>query len=125
MKYFKVSFLLIIGWLLPVISKAQVSEDLIVCGKDATDMCDINDLIVVANNVIDVIIILALAFSVLVLLVVGAKYMLAGSSDAKSKAKESFVNLAKGFGFILGAWLIVNTLFLIAGVDNAFILFNR
>ena len=107
------------------VTLAQVSENLIICGNTATDPCTFNHLIAVANEFIDVLIQLSLAISVVILLIIGAKYMLAGSGDAKAKAKESFVNLAKGFGFILGAWLIVNTIFIIAGVNETNILFER
>lgn len=133
MKYIK--NLLTIGFsyvflITPFLVSAQsegIAGKLIICNKTAEDVktnsqnaCDFNDLIVVANLLINVLITLALSVTVLVLLITGAKYLVAGSSDSKQVAKEAFVNLAKGFAFILGAYLIVNTLFAIAGVDTAF-----
>lgn len=102
-------------------------EDFIICNEtkqdviyDADNRCDFNDLIMIGNLIINFLFQLSLAISVLVFLVVGAKYMFAGSSNGKTIAKQSFKNLAIGFALILGAYLIVNTLFLIAGVDTAF-----
>ena len=115
--------------LLPMIAAAQggLAGKLIICNESmdavvasSDNTCDFNDLIEVANLFINLLIQLALAISVLILLITGAKYLFAGSADAKKVAKESFKKLVIGFAFILGSYLIVNTLFAIAGVDTAF-----
>ena len=114
---------------LPLISSAQdgLAGKLIICNKtpediiaDSSNGCDFNDLIEVVNLFINLLVQLSLAISVLILLITGFKYLIAGSSDAKKVAKDSFKNLAIGFAFILGSFLIVNTIFAIAGVDTAF-----
>ena len=114
---------------MPTFSYAQdsLAGRLIICNKtpediilDSANGCDFNDLIEVVNLFINLLIQLSLAISVLILLITGFRYLIAGSSKAKKVAKDSFVNLAKGFAFILGSYLIVNTIFAIAGVDTAF-----
>ncbi len=87
---------------------------------DSANRCDFNDLIQVGNLLIDLLFQLSLAIAVLVTLVIGFKYLTAGSSDKKKDAKESFKKLAIGFALILGAYLIVNTIFIIAGVNTDF-----
>jgi len=126
MKYLLTTLIL---FLFPLYVSAQTgfTDSLIICNttkesvtQDITNRCDFNDLIEIGNLLINLIFELSLAVSVVVLLYVGFKYMIAGSSDAKKEAKKSFSKLAIGFAFILGAYLIVNTLFAIAGVNTAF-----
>tara|TARA_B100000678_G_C17976425_1_gene409161 strand:+ start:222 stop:635 length:414 start_codon:yes stop_codon:yes gene_type:complete len=102
-----------------------IAGDLIICNRTleevrdgANNACTLNDLIIVADRLINLIIQLALAFTILIMLITGARYIFAGSADAKSIAKKSFKKLAIGFAFIVGAYLIVNTLFYIAGVKD-------
>ena len=124
----RTSYLILATILLPAIAHGQgIAGRLIVCNSnmdsvaaDINNRCDFRDLVVVANALIDLLFQLSLAISVLVLLYVGFKYLTAGTSSAKKDAKNSFTKLAIGFALILGSYLIVNTLFMIAGVNSSF-----
>lgn len=124
MTLFKSITFSLLGIALPFITHGAISDALISCGETVDDPCDFADFITLLNNLFNVIIQLALAVTVLVLLIVGARYLFAGSSSQKTLTKKSFTKLAIGFGYILGGWLIVNTLFAIAGVDTAFNFFG-
>lgn len=120
MKYLDKIIFLTLALPLQTLAQTTIAEKLIICGRTIDDPCDFTHLMQMLNSLINVIIEISLAITVIVLLIVGARYLFAGSSDQKTQAKESFTKLAIGFGFILGGWLIVNTLFMIAGVDTAF-----
>jgi hypothetical protein len=126
-KSFLLLFLVLISVWSPVSTSAQsMPEDrLVFCNVTQSEVesnidnrCDWNDLIRLVNVVIGFLFQLALAIGVVVLLITGVKYLFAGSADSKKIAKESFTKLAIGFLLILGSYLIVNSLFNIAGLDT-------
>ena len=84
--------------------------------------CDSFDqLITAVKNVVNYAILIALAFSVVVLAKAGWIYMTSGgSASERSKANQMFVKVLWGIGWTLGAWLVVN-LIVTALVDPAHI----
>lgn len=66
-------------------------------------------LIQAVKNVINTVVALALAFSVVIIAWAGWQYMTSGGEPAKrTKANAMFEKVAWGIGWVLAAWLIVN-----------------
>lgn len=89
--------------------------DLIVCGSSlskATDHpCAFGDLITLVNFLVKDLTILSTVLTVLVCIFVGFRLMTSGgSTGAREDAKKRLVQVLIGYGFILGAWVIVYTI---------------
>ena len=70
--------------------------------------CDFNDLIAAVKLVVNWASLFALAFSVVVIVVAGARYMMSGgNAGERTKANKMLFSVVKGIVFILAAWLIV------------------
>lgn len=90
---------------------------LIPCGdiKNAdgviTNPCGFYDLIKLANSIIKFLMYdIAIPLATLGFMYVGANFILNQNKEgARSEAKESFLNMAKGFGMILGAYVLIKT----------------
>ena len=87
------------------------SLGLIVCDGTASDPCTFGDLITLAKNLINALIIIstflataAFAYAGFILLTSG------GNESAKNRAKEIFRKVLIGYLWILGAWLLVYTI---------------
>lgn len=71
--------------------------------------CGYNNLIQATKKALDKIFIFVLEFSVVVIAWVGFNFMISQGNPGKIKeARDMFLKVAKGIGFILAAWLIVN-----------------
>lgn len=105
--------------LLPVFSLAQgtpASTRIVPC--DGPD-CDFNDLMQLLNNIIKYIILISAPIAACVIAYAGFIIMTSGVSDKISQAKAMIQKVVIGFVFILGAWIIVNTI-LLALLDSSF-----
>jgi len=95
---------------LPVVVWAQVG---IPCGDIASGQkeCGFNDLIILANNIINSLILkVAVPLAALGFMWVGGKMILSPNKEsAKTEAKQSFANIAMGFGIMLGAYILIKT----------------
>jgi len=92
---------------------------------DGTD-CDFNDLVDLAINFMDFVVIISIPIAVIGFIYAGFLIMTAGADTGKvSKGKELLLKIAIGFFFVLAAWLIVNlitsTLFIGEGNFNLII----
>lgn len=100
-------------------------KDLVICGispvntdpsapiNDPHHLCQFADFIVLANNVIQDLIIAATVLTVFVFIWAGFKLVTAtftGNSGALSEARKVFFNVLKGYVLILAAWTIVYTI---------------
>lgn len=90
---------------------AQVSQGvwkpLIVCDTN----CNYNDLITLAQNVINNLIVLSSLFATAAFMYAGFKLMTSGgSTSAKEDAKKLFWKVVWGFAWILAAWIVVYTI---------------
>jgi len=102
MKNFYKNFLVVLVILFPVFTSAGI----IPC----TDNCGYNDLIKLAKNLIDWVMMISVPIATGVFAWAGFKYMTSGVVDQKNEAKEMLKKVLIGFVVILSAWLIVSTL---------------
>ncbi|MEX0932471.1 MAG: hypothetical protein WDZ61_01065 [Parcubacteria group bacterium] len=107
------SLLLLLVFLVPAVSQAQFPS-LIVCGESSgpyAHPCGYNDLIRLAINLINFMIILSTFLAVAVFAFVGIKLLTSGGNErAKDEGKEMAFKVLKGYLWILGAWLLVYTI---------------
>ncbi|MGB2580580.1 MAG: hypothetical protein WBC83_02700 [Minisyncoccia bacterium] len=91
---------------IPVVSMAQVG---IPCEGTAADPCEFNDLVVLANNIIKFLMFtVAVPLAALGFMWAGASLVLNQNKEgAWSEAKERFTDIAKGFGIMLGAYVLI------------------
>jgi len=85
--------------------------------------CDLCDALVVIRNIINYLTEIGLAIAALLIAYGAIRLMLAGGSEEYiSKAKKTMVLAVTSLAFILGAWLIVNTVlhFLVPEKDNRY-----
>lgn len=80
------------------------------CGDGVTaGECTFDDLLRAVNNVVDFMIKITLALSVVVIAYAGFRYMMyADNPGERAKTTKMFYSVAKGIFVILAAWLIVN-----------------
>lgn len=70
--------------------------------------CTFQDLINAVKKVVNWATLFALSFSVVVIAVAGARYMMSGdNAGERTKANKMLFSVVKGIVFILAAWLIV------------------
>src|SRR3990167_7572432 len=86
-------------------------ETLIVCDGTTADPCTFGDLVKLAQNLINALIVIstflataAFAYAGFILLTSG------GNESAKTRAKEIFRKVLIGYLWILGAWLLIYTI---------------
>ncbi len=111
--------LMILFVLLPVFSLAQGTEApsrIVPC--DGPD-CGFPQLMQLLNNIIKYIIAISVPIAACVIAYAGFIIMTSGVSDKISQAKAMIQKVVIGFVFILGAWIIVNTI-LFALLDSSF-----
>lgn len=73
--------------------------------------CGVEELFRLANRIIDICIIISIPLATVAFAYAGFVLLTAqGSTSKMSKAKKIFTNVLIGFGFVLGAWLIVETI---------------
>ena len=70
--------------------------------------CDINDLILAIQNLVNKIVPLVLGFTVVIIAYAGFKYMISGDNPGERAAANKMLrSVAIGIFFIIAAWLIV------------------
>lgn len=91
-------------------SKLRGAGGLVPCnGPD----CDINDVVDMANRVINFLLQLLMILGTIALVAVGFGLVISGgNSEAWTKAKNRFTNVVFGLILVLAAWLIVDTIML-------------
>lgn len=102
--------LMILFLLLPIFSFAQgtpPSTRIVPC--DGPD-CGFDDLMQLLNNIIKYIILISVPIAACVIAYAGFIIMTSGVSDRISEAKRMIQKVVIGFVFVLGAWIIVNTI---------------
>ncbi len=114
MKKFLIVFVFLIV-LLPVLSFAQ-SPQIVPCnGPD----CGFDDFIKLIENIIQYIIFISAPLAACVVAYAGFIIMTSGVADRIGEAKKMIQKVVIGFFFILGAWIIVDTI-LIVLLDDSF-----
>ena len=78
---------------------------------DAEGGCHFNDLLILLDNILHVFIWVASPIATLLFAWIGWIFITSGDKPgARTEAKNKLIALAKGLFFILGSWLIVNTI---------------
>ena len=78
---------------------------------DSVGGCHFSDLLILINNILQVLIWLAVPISTILFAWIGWIFITSGDkATARSDAKKKLIALGTGLFFILGAWLIINTL---------------
>ncbi len=84
---------------------------LIPCKGTEADPCDFNDLVTLANNIIEFLILLSLPVAAVGFAVAGFKILTSQGDPGKIKeGKELLMKIGKGFIIILAAFLVVYTI---------------
>lgn len=126
------SCLILSAFLMPVVSHADF-PDLVVCGEDENsngvleleEQCGYDDLVQLAINLINFMIMLSTFLAVAVFAFVGIKLLTSGGNErAKDEGKEMAFKVLKGYLWILGAWLLVYTISKVLLHEGYFILGN-
>jgi len=108
MKYF-IQILVVVLISLPTLIYAQGLPRLIVCDPGGGNDCNFSSLLILTNNVIQYVIILATSVFSIVFMYAGYLYLTAvGDTGQISKAHGLFKNAIIGFIIILVAWLLVD-----------------
>ncbi len=82
-----------------------------VCGKEGQGECNACDFAQLINNVFDFLIFAATVVTTFMFLYAGFLLITAGDSDSdRSKARTVMTNVVVGFVFLLGSWVIVDTI---------------
>lgn len=115
-KYFLI--LTSIFYSVPFLAFAEIG---IPCGKGG-DMCNFNDIFILINNLIKFFLSnILLPIIIVFILYIGFLLLTSGGKpDARSKAKTIAKNILIGLAMILGAWLIVFTIFKAFGYDTSY-----
>ena len=113
MRLFLINFF-IVSLLLFSVSTAHAASTFIVCdpkpvpGGTAND-CDFNDLVQLAKNIINWLIVFSTALAAVVFAFAGFTLLTSGGSEEKmKKAKTMFTKTAIGFIIVLASWLLVS-----------------
>ncbi len=72
--------------------------------------CGFDDLVMLVNNIIDYLIMIAIPISAAVFAWAGFKLMTTGVVDQRGEAKTMMKKVAIGLAIMLSAWLITNTI---------------
>jgi len=107
---------------LPILLHADLGgtkEGLVTC----KDNCQWNELLGMVNRIVKFILFdLVLPISAIMFAYAGILLVTSGgSSEAKSKAKGIFTNVALGLILAVGAWLIISTILQLLGYDGSWI----
>ncbi len=86
-------------------------KNLIVCDGTTDNPCTFNSLIVLAQNLINDLIIISTLLATAAFAYAGFLLLTSGGSETiKTKAKGIFIKVLIGYLWILGAWLLVYTI---------------
>jgi hypothetical protein len=93
--------------------KTQTDKDmgLIPCDGSTSNPCKFKHLLELVDNFLQWIIYLTIPLAAIAFAYIGWLYLKSqGSEEARTNAKHIFMNVVIGILFVLGAWLIVNTI---------------
>jgi len=86
-------------------------ESLVPCGPGQDHMCTLCDFVLMAHNIFWFILKISLATAILFIAIAGILYIVsAGSEQLMTTAKSAMTYALMGFGFCLGAWLLVQVI---------------
>lgn len=92
--------------------------DFIVCGKETPD-CTIKHIFILADMMVKFFLYLSVPLTIILITWVGIKYLTAGGDQKNlADAKSMLKHVALGLAFILGAYLVVHTIFEYFVKDN-------
>ena len=95
---------------LPLVANAQLPS-LIVCGQDGLPACRVCHLYVLADVIIDFLLLIIIPVAALMIAWGGIQYMLsAGNIGSTSTAQKTIKNGVYGIVIAFAAWLIINTI---------------
>lgn len=101
-------------------------QQLVPCGQDDLPKCDFNAALMLLNNLIDFGLLLVPFLAAIALMFAGFMYLTsAGDTGKVGKAHEIFTDTVIGIIVALAAWLIIKTILVGLGVDNAFNLLGK
>lgn len=105
-----------------LITPVVASADLVTCNGPNCDLCA---LFSTANNVIRYLVVLGLVFIAVVIAYAGFMYMTANGDTGKiSQAHKMFGKSVAGIVIVLCAYVLIQVLFDILGVDTKFNIFK-
>ena len=94
-------------------------ESLVPCGPGQDHMCTLCDFVLMAHNIFWFILKISLATAILFVAIAGILYIVsAGSEQLMTTAKSAMNYALMGFGFCLGAWLLVQVIASSLGYSN-------
>lgn len=121
MKSKKIIFFVLLLSLIQIVPVAVSGDIGIPCAKGTANMCGFNDIFVLINNIVKFFLqVVLLPLAIIIIAYVGFLFLTSGGNEEKrSKAKRIFGHLVIGILMVLGAWLIVYTLFRAFGYDTS------
>ena len=106
----------IIALTFPLVSSAA---GLVPCGGPNESACTLCHLFLMAQNIWTYLTGILAAVAIVMIIISGLIYLLSGASEQlNALAKGAMTNVAKGLLFVLGAWIMVNTLIYLVAVKN-------
>jgi|AntAceMinimDraft_8_1070364.scaffolds.fasta_scaffold07809_2 hypothetical protein len=101
------------------IALAADIKSLVPCGPGQGHLCTLCDFVVLAHNIFWFILKISFAAAILFVAIAGILYIVsAGSEQLMTTAKSAMTYALMGFGFCLGAWLLVQVIASSLGYSN-------
>ena len=92
---------------------------LVPCGGPSESACTLCHLFLMAQNIWTYLTGILAIVAITMIIISGLIYLISGASEGLNKlAKEAMTNVAKGLIFVLGAWIMVNTLIYLVAVKS-------
>jgi hypothetical protein len=119
-KKFKIQILSIIFFITFIFFTSVQAAGLIPCGGKGERPCQICDFFVLFQNIVDFVLFrIVPPLAALFLVIGGVMFFFAGASpSAMTGAKKLFTSVMLGLVIIYGAWVFVNTFFMLIGINE-------
>ena len=111
----------IIALLILAIAPITFAAGLVPCGGEGEDACELCHFFVMAENIIDTVLIDIIPPIAILFVIIGGAYFILGSGydpSLISKAKAMFWSVTIGLLIIYGSWLLINLFFATIGVAS-------
>ena len=87
------------------------------------DNCTLNDLFIMLHNIVDCLVYLATIICLLFIVIGGLLYIFSlGNPEMLSRAKNTILWAIGGLALVFLAWLIINTIMVVMGVQESFLM---
>ena len=111
----------IIALLILAIAPITFAAGLVPCGGEGEDACELCHFFVMAENIIDTVLIDIIPPIAILFVIIGGAYFILGSGydpSLISKAKAMFWSVTIGLLIIYGSWLLINLFFATIGLSS-------